>query len=117
MSRPDRMIARKREDKRPKQPIYHKAGPGRRKVYTLVGEVQYTSDKHSTGSPWWNEKLADLVERRQPDGSYEPVAKAAPQPVSQPTKPQMVPRPAGMTRQVQRALYRRLCKDVGVPWR
>jgi hypothetical protein len=31
--------------------------------------------------------------------------------------PALAPRPDGMTRQVQRALYRKLCKRAGIDWR
>jgi hypothetical protein len=31
--------------------------------------------------------------------------------------PAMAPRPDGMSRQVQRALYRKLCKRAGLDWR
>jgi hypothetical protein len=67
---------------------------------------------------WWDEQFADLVERRQPDGTYDPKPKAATRPApGARTRPEMVAREPGMTRQVQRALYRALCKSLGVPWR
>jgi hypothetical protein len=117
MSRVDRMIVRRQGASRPKRPIYRNKGPGRREVYKLSGEIQYTSGVHGTGDTWWGEKLADLVDRRKPDGTYEPVKRAAPKLVRTPTKPPMAARPPGMTRQVQRSIYRRMCKDAGVPWR
>lgn len=32
-------------------------------------------------------------------------------------RPEMLPRPEGMSRQVHRRLYRAACKRAGVPWR
>lgn len=66
----------------------------------------------------WKSRLADLVERRLPDGTYE----AKPKPVlatipARSPRPQMLPRPPGMSRQVQRRLYREACKSAGVSWR
>jgi hypothetical protein len=94
--------------------------------------------KATMGDSWWWRRFADLVDRKQEDGTYKPFDYAnatrgfvtkwrrlrgtlpkEPVRIVQPdaTKPEMLPRPEGMTRQAHRRLYRETCKLAGVPWR
>lgn len=114
-----RRFKRRAEEKRPRRPIMQRAGSKGWRQLVLAGEPQFYSDQHSTGDQWWQDRFADLVDRKNDDGTIKPRLVAAPKPVrAMPrTKPSMVARPSGMTRQMQRALYRRTCKALGVPWR
>ena len=128
MSRVDRLVARRREDTRKARVRYENAGPGRRRAMKDIdGKPLLTSGRHKQGDEWWRVHLADLVERRvvQPGKAghskttYMPKAvilvksKHAP---TMTTPPRVAPR-GTLTRQVQRALYRRACKASGVPWK
>lgn len=74
---------------------------------------------------WWAMRYADLVERRivtdrehgHSDVTYTPAEKPTRAPSRSYPRPVMTERPAGMSRQVQRKLYRMACKIAGVPWR
>ena len=98
------------------------------------------------GDSWWWRRLADLVDRR-PDGKTvmdkfdyakaigdyvtkwqryrterHKLVGAQPSPpihikIAGASKPEMLPRPEGMSRQTHRRLYRETCKLAGVPWR
>lgn len=61
MARIDRIIARRQEAKRPKR-------KGQKLIAVrdrLTGKVDYINPgRHSTGSPWWRSRFADLIERR-----------------------------------------------------
>lgn len=84
------------------------------KLQTLVSE----------GFGWWAIRQADLIERRivtdrewgHSTIRYTPRPK---RPIRErqtlSEQPEMVARPDGMSRQVQRRLYRNLCKQLGVP--
>ena len=124
MSRVDRLVARHQEATRTIN-LYQKLRSVRD---ATTGKVeQKRVPHHVQGNQWWRLRLADLVERRtvdvKPNGhsvtTYAPRPKRerpAPEPTMT-TPPTMAPRPRGMTRQVQRALYRKACKAAGVPWR
>ncbi len=111
MSRADHVIARRSESARKVRQV--------NKVTQLSGyrfvDKTFTSPTHKQGNQWWREKYADLVERRQPDGSYASDPKV-PRAIHEPRRPEMMPRPEGMSRQVHRLLYRKACKLAGVPW-
>ena len=115
MSNATHIIRRRRLDTRKAQQI--------NKVTQYNGyrfvQVTHTSTEHKQPNSWWRERYADLVERRQPDGSYTPKPQAAKPPAVDRSgfKATMQPRPEGMTRQQQRQLFRRSCKAMGVPWR
>jgi hypothetical protein len=57
------------------------------------------------GDSWWWRRYADLIDRKNGDGTYKPFEGWTPAPVE---------RPPGMTRQAQRRLYREACKVEGV---
>lgn len=86
------------------------------------------------GHSWWWRRFADLVDRKNEDGTYRPfdfeaavqaqgqldgVLTTKPIRIRQPgaEAPPMLARPEGMTRQQHRRLYRESCKLAGVPWR
>lgn len=96
------------------------------------------------GDSWWWRRVADLVDRRSEDGVEKFDYQKAigeyvtrwqryrtkrhtelgiqPQPpvyvkIHGAEKPEMLPRPEGMSRQMHRRLYRETCKLAGVPWR
>ena len=127
MSRVDHIVARRREDTRKQRVRYENAGPGRRRAMKDIdGKPILTDGRHRQGDEWWRVHLADLVERRvvqpgraghskvtympKPERPLRPVAPTMTSP------PPMAPR-GTLTRQVQRALYRRACKASGVPWK
>ena len=120
MSRVDRMIARRAEDKRRARVKYESAGPGRRRHVQLKDKLDSvkaatTSAQHRQGDGWWRMRFADLVERKRPDGTYVPRGKpVVPAFMPQHSKAPMLPRPPGMTRQMHRRLYREACKLAGV---
>lgn len=70
------------------------------------------------GARWWWRRYADLVDRRQPDGTITPRQKPEAKPADPPFPyPSMLPREPDMSRQVHRALYRKACKIAGVDYR
>lgn len=115
MSRADRVVARRTEAKRPARK-YEKVTQFQ--GYRMVTVARY-ADHHKQGNRWWREQLADLVERRNDDGTYtDKPPSNRPKPVDRSKfVATMQPRPEGMTRQVQRKLFRDSCKAAGVSWR
>jgi hypothetical protein len=90
----------------------------RRKVVTINGD-RYTM----TGPTWWDSRYADLVERRVVTDrewghstiTYTPRAtRLKPDPAPTGVAAPMTERPVGMTRQVQRKLYRQACRIAGL---
>lgn len=100
--------------------------------------------QRTMGDSWWWRRYADLVDRRQGDGSFKSFDKKTADhgyvskrnrykygPMGKPPgvtgtikfntvageRPPMTPRPPGMTRQMHRRLYREACKIAGVPYR
>ncbi len=61
MSRIDRILARQRGDERPRRV---KSRIVQVKGYR-VHRITLTEPQHKTGSPWWRDRYADLVERRR----------------------------------------------------
>jgi hypothetical protein len=93
--------------------------------------------QNNMGKAWWWRRYADMLERRQDDGTYTPfdynqakqflpkvkinafIGTGATYKVKQPgaAVPEKLPRPADLTRQQHRSLFRKACKLQGVPWR
>ncbi len=65
---------------------------------------------------WWQERFADMVERRNKDGTYTPKMKRAmpAQVKSADIAPPPLERPADMPRQMHRRLYRQAVKTAGM---
>jgi len=73
--------------------------------------------KRGLVGPWWESRFADLVERRQPDGTYSKRERRMVTIEPPRIAPQILPRPSDMTRQAHRRLFREACRLSGVDYR
>lgn len=112
MSRADRIVNRRQEGRR------NGTATKRKTIHLPNGKaVTVLPTTHIQGNNWWRSRFADLVDRKNTDGTVTPRAKAV-LPTITPSKPEpeRLPRPEGMTRQMHRRLYRVACVVGGVPY-
>jgi hypothetical protein len=76
---------------------------------------------HKAAHQWWRSRFADLVERKNEDGTFAPRRRpartysTAKRPIGPP--PAMIKRPDDLSRQSQRRLYREVSKQFGHDYR
>lgn len=111
MSRADHIVLRRQEGKR-------NGKAKKRRIKLPNGKtVSVLPTTHIQGNQWWRTRFADLVDRKNDDGTVTPRAKPKSIPAPQTPAPERLPRPEGLARQTHRRLYRVAAKMSGVDWR